>query len=127
MENSVIIAQIFAVAYLAFATGLIVSREYYQTNIPKLIASPTYALLGGFVTTVLGMLIVIYHNVWEVNWTVLITIIGYIMLIEGILLLVAPKYANIFGPMVQAGKMWVVYLPIVIVLGVLFAYFGFFA
>ena len=127
MESSVVIAQIFAVAYLAFATGLVVSKEYYQTNIPKLIASPTYVLLGGFVTTVLGMLIVIYHNVWEANWTVLITIIGYIMLIEGVLLLVAPKSAHIFGPLVQAGKMWVVYLPVAVALGVLFAYFGFFS
>lgn len=127
MEKSIVIAQILAVVSLAFAVGLATSRDYYQDNVSKLVASPTYVFLGGIITTVFGMLIVIFHNVWEANWTVLITIIGYITLIRGVLLLAAPRSVNIFDPVVQSGKMLVVYLPITLVLGIVLAYFGFFA
>jgi hypothetical protein len=41
----------------------------------------------GFTAVIIGFLMMNYHNVWEKNWTVLITIMGWLALIKGVLII----------------------------------------
>jgi hypothetical protein len=59
------------------------------------------------------------------NWTVSITIIGWIALIKGIFLLVFSRSLNFFKPMLTAEYSTKFLTPLVILFGLVFAYFGF--
>lgn len=53
---------------------------------------PLSNLAIGFITTVAGLAVVLSHNIWEANWLVWITILGWVMLIKGFLYMTAPRH-----------------------------------
>ena len=74
-----------------------------------------------------GLLIIHYHNNWVNNWTVLVTIFGWIALVKGILLLAVPKLSTIFKALHKSENIYKYIAPVAIILGVVFGYFGFFS
>ena len=125
MEFSVFIAQILATLYLSFGFGLIISSSYYQKKLPELLNSSSYRVLGGFTAIILGFIMVRHHNIWENNWTVVITIFGWLALLKGVLLLVFPSYVDVFRNWILLPKVSKYLAIIVLILGAVFAYFGF--
>ena len=85
----------------------------------------SYLILCGFIAIIIGFLIIGNHNIWEKNWTVMVTIIGWIALFEGILLLIFPKYILIFKPIMTPKNINIIIIPIAFIVGLVFAYFGF--
>ncbi|MEP1032243.1 hypothetical protein [Ekhidna sp.] len=124
MELSIFIARVLGVMYLSVGIGLFLFREAYMLAFRKLVDSPGSALLGGFMAVVGGMAMVTYHNLWVNDWRVIITIIGWIALIKGILLMLAPAYLELFRGILQVRKGRGLTLAIVI-FGAIFCYLGF--
>lgn len=126
METSVFIAKILAAIFLSFGFGLLFNRKYYKKEIAKLLDNSAYLVLGGFMNIILGFFVVRYHNNWTNDWTVIITVIGWISIIKGIHLLAFPRSFNIYRPLLESDKLISFLAPFVILLGLVFAYFGFF-
>jgi hypothetical protein len=55
------------------------------------ITNPVILYMGGIMALFFGILIVEFHNVWEADWAVIITLLGWISLLKGCLLLIAPE------------------------------------
>jgi hypothetical protein len=125
METSIFIAKIIATIYLSFGAGLLFSGNYYKKEMAKLLDNSALMIFGGFMAIILGLLVIENHNYWVKNWTVLITIIGWIALIKGIFLLAFPRSLNFFKPMLTAEYSMKFLAPLVIIFGLVFAYFGF--
>jgi uncharacterized membrane protein len=87
METSILIARILATVSL----GLLLSSKYYKEELPKLVINPAYLMLGGFIAIVFGFLILEFHNTRNSDWTVVITIFGWLSLLKGIILIVFPQ------------------------------------
>ncbi|MGY5847902.1 hypothetical protein ACW6QP_10835 [Salegentibacter sp. HM20] len=49
-----------------------------------------FLILVAFMAIILGLLNVLFHNVWELNWRLLITGLGWLALLMGIGLFVFP-------------------------------------
>lgn len=124
MELSIFIARILALMYLTVGIGLFLFRESYVLALRKILNNPGYALLGGFMAIVTGMAMVTFHNIWVYDWRVIITIVGWIALIKGVLLMLTPTYLELFRGMlmIRNGKLLTVTL---IFAGLLFTYLGF--
>lgn len=126
MELSILIARIISITYLAFGLGLLFSSKFYKREIPKLIENPALLIYGGFVATVIGYLIIHYHNIWENNWTILITVIGWIGLIKGIILLVFPESYKVYKSSIfHEDYILKVFVPLTFIVGLLMGYYGF--
>jgi len=126
MEISILIARILAIAYLVFGLGLIFSPAFYKREIPKLVDNPALLIYGGFFATVFGCLLIYYHNYWIDNWTVIITIIGWIGLFKGIVLLIFPESFKIYkNTLFHEDRMFKILIPLVFIVGLTLAYFGF--
>ena len=125
METSILIAKIISVIYLSFGVGLIFNTSFYKKGIEKLLDSASFTILAGMIAVIIGIVIIEFHNIWEKNWTIVITIIGWIALIKGILLLTFPKSMVFFKPMFQLENLYKFLAPLVILFGLIFAYFGF--
>lgn len=126
MELSILIAKIIGVIYLSFGVGLLFNPQFYKNEIPKLIENTSYLILGGFLAIIIGLLIVDNHNYWVKNWTVVITIIGWIALLKGILLLAFPTLSKIYKPLFKSENFYKILGPLVLIFGLLFTYLGFF-
>ena len=90
MELSIFLARIFALVYITVGVGMFLNPKYYQKMIDSVMKEHGLLYFGGVFALVFGFILVSSHNIWEKNWTVLITIIGWIALLKGFLLLLFP-------------------------------------
>ena len=125
MELSILIAKIISVIYLSAALGNFLSRDYYRKISEDMYKNAALTYLLGFVTVIISFLIVNYHNHWGNNWTVLITIIGWLALIKGVFIIVAPEFfRRLYEPFLTERALKI--LPyVMLAMGLLFGYFGF--
>ena len=124
METAIIVAKIIGIIYVSFGIGLLLNGPFYKREIPKMIESSSFLMLGGFVAIILGVYIIEKSFNWQDNWTIIITIIGWIALIKGIILIAFPtfigaKFSNFFT------KINTSYLGVLLLLfGLVFWYLG---
>ena len=126
METSLIIAKIIGVIYLAFGLGLIFNRAYYKQAFTKMMEDSTYTILSGFMAIILGFIVVEYHPGSTEDWTIIITIIGWIAIVKGILLLAIPKSFNVFQSIFEKNSSLNIMTFFVFVFGLIFINLGFF-
>ncbi len=122
MELSIFIAKILGLAYLAVGFNM----WNGQMNIKKMIEdfenSSALVYLGGIMTLIIGMFLIEYHNIWVKDWTVVITIVGWMATLKGILLLANPQFMLRFKNYYRNTKSWGIFIMII---GLFFAYYGF--
>ena len=83
--------------------------------------------VAGLFAAAIGTVILITHNVWVWNWTVIITLFGWLGLLKGFMLLVFPKSVRIFESWFKSKNMLIAMGFGSLVLGLVITYFGFFA
>lgn len=126
MELSILVAKLFGAVYAALGLGMLFNMGYYKKAFAEMMKNTTYILLGGIAALVIGMLIVMNHNIWEASWVVIITIIGWLALVKGVLLLVIPKFVNIFEGWFKNKSFLTVTGVGALILGLVLLYFGFY-
>jgi hypothetical protein len=78
MKNSKSLAKIIGPTIMMMSLSEIINYHIWVTNIPPV----TY--LNGILLFVLGIYIVNVHNYWIHNWTILITLIGWLSIFFGL-------------------------------------------
>jgi hypothetical protein len=90
METSKILSRIIGPVLIIPAIGIFLNFSAYQGLIGEFIRSAALCYLGGFMALLMGLVILQFHNKWEASWSVLITILGWIILIKGLVLVLFP-------------------------------------
>ena len=122
MELSILIAKIISVIYISSGIAVLIGTVNLDELVNNLEKSPALTFIAGCAGIIFGVLLVQYHNIWGKNWTVLITIISWFMLVGGILVVVFPKTLLYYKNLVTGSRFWGIFM---IIFGMLFAYFGF--
>lgn len=104
MELSIYLGQVFGLYMMIMGIYYLMKREFIISMIDEYFQNVTISIIGGVLALIIGLLIVVGHNVWELNWRVLITIFGYLSLIKGLTLLFAPEYLETISRRITAGK-----------------------
>jgi hypothetical protein len=125
MQLSKLIAKMAAVIYLSSSLGAFFSADYYRKVSEDMLNNAGLTYLAGFVTVIIGLLIVNYHNIWAKNWTVLITFLGWLALLKGILLIVCPGLVHSLSEGMLTDRGLKLFSYSSLCLGLLFGYFGF--
>lgn len=50
-----------------------------------------FLIITSFIAIIIGLLNILSHNIWEPNWTIIITLIGWQSLFIGLFLFIFPK------------------------------------
>ncbi|MFA6292088.1 MAG: hypothetical protein WC637_09920 [Victivallales bacterium] len=125
MEMSVFIAKIAAVIYLSASLGGFSGRDYYRRISDDMFKNAALTYLMGFITAIIGVIIVDCHNLWVRDWTVMITVIGWLALIKGVLIIACPNLMQRLSEPFLAEKALKIFPYVTLLLGLVFAYFGF--
>ena len=119
MELSILVAKVFTLFILATGVGILTGKLDMNKVTNDLEKSHGLTLSTGFFLLIVGMLLVQYHNIWVKDWTVLITILAWITLIKGVLLIAYPQIPFAFSGIYKNMKpFWgIIPLAIGLVLG----------
>jgi len=91
MSISIYLGQIFGLYLFITSIALITNQKYYKKTISELLKNSSVCLIGSVFTLILGLSVVLVHNIWIYSWEVIITILGWIILLKGICMFLLPK------------------------------------
>ncbi len=109
-------------------TGLsVMNKSYVGAMIDELENSKTLFWFMGFVTVVLGSVTLGFYSTWTFDWPVIITIIGWMMLLKGMLIMLFPATWVPLYKKFHLNGMVTVSGAIAIIVGIILLYEGFLA
>lgn len=92
MDTSHFLAKLIGLMLLIAGAMLIFNRnDRIKLITDNLHNQPAMLMLAGMINVLLGLLIILFHPYWHMNWTLLITLIGYLILAKGLIRLFAPQ------------------------------------
>ena len=92
LENSLLLAKFWGFYLIIFFVVLSFNPNRIRTILDYL-KDPKFLHLVAFITIVTGLLNILFHNVWTDDWRLIITVIGWVSLILGIMLFMFPARA----------------------------------
>lgn len=124
MTVSLFLAKFLGLYMLIMATLWLTRKKQVEAAIKNIMSSSGVFALTGAIHVIAGLMILISHPVWELNWRGLITILGFLTLIQGIIRLAFPERSKDFllKSIKQNHSIWISFL---IVVGAILTYFGF--
>jgi len=84
------IAALLGPTLVASAVSLLANLATSQALIDELSQSPALIMIAGYAAFVPGLAIVYFHNRWTRGWPVLVTVMGWLSLVVGLLRMVFP-------------------------------------
>ena len=123
MDRSVFLARLLGPAFVAVALGMLINRGAYENMIADALRFDALFYLSGLLSLLAGLAIVNLHNRWQMDWRVIITVLGWLMTIGGIFRLVAPRVAIAVGSTIYGARASVVVVALIV--GAVGAFLGF--
>jgi hypothetical protein len=78
------LAKLIGLTLLILGIALVTRTQSFQNTVKDVAKSNALMTLISILPLVVGLAIVISHNIWIKHWTVLITIIGWLILLCGL-------------------------------------------
>lgn len=124
---TIFLSRLIGLFALVFSLAMILHRESFAAIASAMVHDPPLLFLVGLITLVIGLAMVLAHNVWSGGaLPIVITILGWIQLIRGLVVLLMPPdaLASFFDRM-NFDKFSYGAFAITLVLGVYLTYMGF--
>jgi uncharacterized membrane protein YkgB len=122
------LAQIIGPTLLAAAIGFLSNPKFYKKIMKDFKDHEGMTYFMGIFTMVIGLLIVINHNLWDSPSEIIISVLGWGAIVKGVTFLIAPSLLfSMSHPMLKNAAFMKVAMFVMMVVGVYLTYFGFFA
>lgn len=119
MENSILLARFIGPFIILIAISVIFNSKLYTQIMDGFFKNPGLAYITGLITFVAGLAVVLSHNIWVMDWRVIITLFGWSALIKGAWLVISPAVsARITDAFVKNIKLLVIPWIIMLALGI---------
>jgi len=100
---AILIARLIGPLFAALGLGLLLNATFYAAAVGQGAHSPVLIAIAGMATLVAGTAILNAYRAWTADWRVLVTVIGWIFIIAGLIRLILPTLAETLAPAVYSG------------------------
>ncbi|ARV15835.1 hypothetical protein BTO07_12100 [Polaribacter sp. SA4-12] len=90
MDNSIFLAKFWGYYLLIFFVILSFNPKRIRQIFNDL-EDQKFLIILSFLSIIIGLINILFHNIWESNWKLIITLIGWIALLIGLFLFIFPK------------------------------------
>lgn len=91
MEISIFLAKFWGWLLVILCLVFLLRKKVWLEEVFKLVGDKGFLLLSGYLALILGLIVVILHNIWVADWRVVITIFGWLSLIKGLMRIGFPE------------------------------------
>lgn len=125
MHVTILLAQIWGPVILAIGLGVLVSRDYYLKIYRDLEKETLAMLIFAMVAIAVGIIHIRIHNVWGYFSEILISFLGWALLVKGLMFAIAPKFVNRAGDWAAKAKLVPVAGILMLIIGVYLSWIGY--
>ena len=100
---AILIARLIGPLFAALGLGMLLNSTFYAAAVGEGVHSPVLIAIAGMATLVAGLAILNAYRAWTADWRVLVTVIGWIFIIAGLIRLILPTLAETLAPAVYSG------------------------
>jgi hypothetical protein len=126
MERSHFLAKLIGPVFIVGGLGMLFNAAAFRVMFERSLHDHMLIYLTGVLSLPAGLAIVVLHNDWKWRWPVMITVIGWLMVIGGIVRMLAPQMIEAFGlSLISYPNFFIIDGGIAVLLGVLLSYFGY--
>ena len=128
MDKSTYLAKLFGPVLAILGLGLLVRYSSFVAVFQDIVYSPTLIFVLCLLGLLGGIAVILAHNVWERDWRLIITILGWASAIESAVWLIVPHGAlQQFVMPLLTPTFVLVYALFVLLLGAVLSSFGYLA
>jgi len=115
MENSSFFLAKFWGWYLIIFFAILSFNPKRIIQILKDLEDQKFTILISFIAIIIGLLNILFHNIWEADWRLIITLIGWISIFIGLALFIFPKQTISFLDYVNIKFVQLLYMLLLII------------
>jgi len=117
MDNSTLFARFIGPYIMVIGIGLLFNLKVFLRIMEDFFKNSALVYITGLITFVAGLAIISFHNVWGMDWPVIITLFGWSALIKGVWLVVFPassaKVSEVFVKNIKLAVIpWIIMLAL---------------
>lgn len=126
MDISKFLAKVIGIYLIIVSIAFFINMGNMINVLKDLINDVPLMFVTGFFTLILGILMVVSHNIWQLNWRVIITIISWLTFLKGASIILYPYIIDkITFLFIQNGTFAYISIGFDFVIGILLSYCGF--
>jgi hypothetical protein len=126
MQASMFLAQLLAPMFVVLGVALLVKRQMFEKILAEFIGSPTMLYLAGFFGLLGGMALVLTHNVWVLDWRLILTLLSWLTIVRALITIFKPQWIVTAGTAILAHRGFFVGAAVTnLIVGVVLGYFGY--
>jgi hypothetical protein len=99
----ILIARLIGPLFAVLGVGLLLNSTFYAAAVGEGAHSPVLIAIAGMASLVAGLAILNAHRAWTADWRVLVTVIGWVFIVAGLIRLILPTLAETLAPAVYSG------------------------
>jgi len=127
MQPVVFIARLIGPLFIVLGIGIFLNQSIYTDMIGQAVLVPALIYLSGLLAFTAGVAMLNGHHAWTADWRVIVTVLGWIMVIAGIVRIVLPAATAVLALAVYSGTSAMpIVAVVVLVIGAFLSYQGYF-
>ena len=107
MDTSVLIAKFMGPVMLVAGLSLLVNGNNLDAVFEDFLNSPGLIYVAGVLALLMGLTVVIFHNIWSADWRGFITLFGWISIFAGIFRMSFPGAVKSMGRWIIANRAFI--------------------
>ena len=128
MILSIALAKIIGIYCILVGVAMLANPVRFKNMIDDFMQYPLVLNLAGIIALILGLILTVIHNVWIMDWRILITIVAWIILLKGVFRLFLPELVvNVGKGLKSSAVFYFITAALTLLVGLILGYYGFVA
>lgn len=125
-DTTFFLARVFGLYFTIISLFLLIRKDVFVARLSAVLESDAARMVMAIITLIVGILLVVSHNLWVMGWPVLITLFAWLIFIKGILRIFFPTIdEKCIGQLVKDSALYPTAI-ILLLFGLFFLWVGFF-
>jgi uncharacterized membrane protein len=126
MPTSIFIAKLVGPVYIIAGLALLYRGQAFRAVLQELIQSQVLMYVAGILGLLGGLSLVLVHNVWTLDWRLIITLMGWIMIFRALVTIFEPRrIVTIGSKFLSHSGIFFGTAVLSLIIGLVLSYFGY--
>jgi uncharacterized membrane protein len=126
LQTSIFIAKLLGPVFVLIGIAMLLKPHAFRALLQDFIKSPALIYLAGLLGLLGGLTLVLTHNVWALDWRLLITLLGWVSVVRAVVTILQPQQIVLIGSkLLEHRNLFVGAGVIDFIIGLVLSYFGY--